>query len=257
MNESTTKARHCPLAVSTRSVILNHILLQYKVQFITILRKLERSFVYFLRTQTETQTQTQVMEAVMALRYLLPFLLLSAVSAEVEYDDRRCICFCPNPSVVNGTAGNGTTSNRLVYREPVPPSSCNCDSMVLPRVADMIRGHEQEFCPRCECKYESRNSTTIKATLTNLQHPHLACLVIDPTAQVYLNASRPRPDTPRAHLRQHLHLLQPISGARDGPRLLSLATAHHKPRRSHPRRDHPPCSPLSALSTSPQHLCFV
>ncbi|KAK8401862.1 hypothetical protein O3P69_001155 [Scylla paramamosain] len=34
-----------------------------------------------------------------------------------------------------------------------------------PRVADMIRGHEQEFCPRCECKYESRNSTTIKVVV--------------------------------------------------------------------------------------------
>lgn len=38
----------------------------------------------------------------------------------------------------------------------------DCDNVVLPRVADDIKGREQEFCPRCECKYESRNSNTIK-----------------------------------------------------------------------------------------------
>jgi hypothetical protein len=38
----------------------------------------------------------------------------------------------------------------------------NCDTVVLPRVGDDIKGKEQEFCPRCECKYESRNTTIIK-----------------------------------------------------------------------------------------------
>nr|CAD7596915.1 unnamed protein product [Timema genevievae] len=38
----------------------------------------------------------------------------------------------------------------------------NCDSVVLPQVANDIKGKEQEFCPRCECKYESRNTTIIQ-----------------------------------------------------------------------------------------------
>lgn len=79
---------------------------------------------------------------------------------QTEDEDRRCICYCPDPSVINGTR-----SNRLVYREPVAPSNCDCDNIVLPKVAELIRGHEQEFCPRCECKYESRNSTTIKVVV--------------------------------------------------------------------------------------------
>ena len=52
----------------------------------------------------------------------------------------------------------------------------NCDSVVLPKVAAEIKGKEQEFCPRCECKYESRNTTTIKARIFSILSP---CLVTD------------------------------------------------------------------------------
>jgi hypothetical protein len=41
----------------------------------------------------------------------------------------------------------------------------NCDTVILPRVGDDIKGKEQEFCPRCECKYESRNTTIIKVCI--------------------------------------------------------------------------------------------
>ncbi|PSN33290.1 hypothetical protein C0J52_20685 [Blattella germanica] len=67
-----------------------------------------------------------------------------------SYEDVRCKCVCPNPSVVNGTQ-----SNRKL----------NCDTVILPRVGDDIKGKEQEFCPRCECKYESRNTTIIKVVV--------------------------------------------------------------------------------------------
>ncbi|KAG0720587.1 hypothetical protein GWK47_006661 [Chionoecetes opilio] len=95
---------------------------------------------------------------------LLLFLVFSAVSAEDEYN-RRCICWCPNPSYINGTIGS-----RLVFREPVPAKDwyvwgLNCNFLVLPRVADLVRGHEEEFCLYCECKYENRNSTTIKVVV--------------------------------------------------------------------------------------------
>jgi hypothetical protein len=43
----------------------------------------------------------------------------------------------------------------------------NCDTVILPRVGDDIKGKEQEFCPRCECKYESRNTTIIKVCILN------------------------------------------------------------------------------------------
>ena len=57
---------------------------------------------------------------------------------------------------------NGTQSHRKLYIENVPPNKCDCTNVVLPRVGDDIKGKEKEFCPRCECKYESRNTTTIK-----------------------------------------------------------------------------------------------
>lgn len=43
-------------------------------------------------------------------------------------------------------------------------SSSDCDSVILSRYADKIKGKEQEFCPRCECKYENRNTTVIKVS---------------------------------------------------------------------------------------------
>ncbi|KAK3865431.1 hypothetical protein Pcinc_028959 [Petrolisthes cinctipes] len=94
------------------------------------------------------------------LLYLFIFLSFCAVCVKAEYEDKRCICVCPDPSVVNGTK-----SNRMVYKDAVAPSKCDCDNVVLPKVAPDIRGREREFCPRCECKYESRNSTTIKVVV--------------------------------------------------------------------------------------------
>lgn len=41
-------------------------------------------------------------------------------------------------------------------------SFSDCDSVILPKYADKIKGKEQMFCPRCECKYENRNTTVIK-----------------------------------------------------------------------------------------------
>lgn len=86
-------------------------------------------------------------------------ILLSCVvcAQSQSYEDVRCKCVCPNPSVVNVTQ-----SNRKLYIRNVPPNQCNCDNVILPQVGDEIKGKEQEFCPRCECKYESRNTSIIK-----------------------------------------------------------------------------------------------
>lgn len=89
------------------------------------------------------------------------FLLYITTSpVEAQYEDKRCICVCPEPSVVNATK-----SNRRIYKHPVPPSKCNCDNVVLPNLHEDIKGREKEFCPRCDCKYESRNTTTIKVVV--------------------------------------------------------------------------------------------
>ena len=80
-----------------------------------------------------------------------------------QYEDVRCKCICPDTAVVNGTQ-----SHRKLYIENVPPNKCDCTNVVLPRVGDDIKGKEKEFCPRCECKYESRNTTTIKVKVIDI-----------------------------------------------------------------------------------------
>ncbi|KAJ2953994.1 hypothetical protein O0L34_g2207 [Tuta absoluta] len=75
-----------------------------------------------------------------------------------HHEDKRCRCVCPSPATV---LNNSMHNDRRLFIANVPPSKCNCDGVILPRVGDDIRGHEQEFCPRCECKYETRNTTVI------------------------------------------------------------------------------------------------
>lgn len=41
----------------------------------------------------------------------------------------------------------------------------NCDEVILTKVGDIIKGKEQEFCPRCECKYENRNTAIIQVVV--------------------------------------------------------------------------------------------
>ncbi|XP_077302567.1 uncharacterized protein CG1161 [Arctopsyche grandis] len=92
---------------------------------------------------------------------LISLLLICVLGATAQsYDDRRCKCVCPSPSaVINST--QGSHSDRKLYIANVPPNKCNCDGVILPRVGEDIKGKEQEFCPRCECIYENRNTTII------------------------------------------------------------------------------------------------
>ncbi|KAK2717480.1 hypothetical protein QYM36_006304, partial [Artemia franciscana] len=83
-----------------------------------------------------------------------------ALTIKAQYEDVRCKCVCPDTSVVNGT-----TSNRKLFIGNVPPTKCDCTNVVLPQVGQDIVGKEQEFCPRCQCRYESRNTTTIKVVV--------------------------------------------------------------------------------------------
>uniref|UniRef100_A0A6M2DXP3 Uncharacterized protein n=1 Tax=Xenopsylla cheopis TaxID=163159 RepID=A0A6M2DXP3_XENCH len=91
---------------------------------------------------------------------LVTFLCLFATLTDAQsYEDKRCRCVCPSTkSVLNNTQG----TDRKLYISNVPPNMCNCDGVILPRIGDEIKGKEQEFCPRCECKYQTRNTTIIR-----------------------------------------------------------------------------------------------
>ncbi|XP_034947203.1 uncharacterized protein CG1161 [Chelonus insularis] len=80
-----------------------------------------------------------------------------------SYDDKRCKCICPSiASVLNTTNSTNSSNKRLNFISNVQPSLCNCDGVILPKIKNELNGQELIFCPRCECKYENRNTTIIK-----------------------------------------------------------------------------------------------
>ena len=100
---------------------------------------------------------------------LLFFLSSSSPVSASQHEDVRCKCICPDPAMLldnkTSPAGNGNTvssSGRKLYIDNVSPQQCNCDWMVLTQLDPEYQKRSKEFCPRCECKYESRNLTTIK-----------------------------------------------------------------------------------------------
>ncbi|CAL8105043.1 unnamed protein product [Orchesella dallaii] len=89
-----------------------------------------------------------------------------------QYGNTRCKCICPDPQVVfaNSSSSSSNLSNRTLYiSSAAPPQQCTCDIVVLPEISKTpninITGKEGEFCPRCECKYESRNLQIIKVVV--------------------------------------------------------------------------------------------
>lgn len=91
--------------------------------------------------------------------FLIVFVVVTfPVSCWAQYEDVRCKCICPNASVVGSQSG----SNRKLYIKNVVPQRCNCEGVVMPHVDTDLRDKAAEFCPRCECKYEIRNTMTIR-----------------------------------------------------------------------------------------------
>ncbi|KAF7286084.1 hypothetical protein GWI33_008031 [Rhynchophorus ferrugineus] len=79
-----------------------------------------------------------------------------------QFDDKRCKCICPSLSSVTNKTEKSHTS-RLMQTTNDPPNRCNCEFVMLKIVADKLSANEiKEFCPRCECKYENRNTTIIR-----------------------------------------------------------------------------------------------
>ncbi|XP_056648284.1 uncharacterized protein CG1161 isoform X1 [Diorhabda sublineata] len=102
------------------------------------------------------------------MQYYLLILSLSSIfafSTAQSYDDKRCKCICPSISSVTNKTESKNHTSRILYITNVPPNKCNCDGVILPRIGQDIVGKEQEFCPRCDCKYENRNTTIIKVVV--------------------------------------------------------------------------------------------
>ncbi|KAI1307982.1 Proton-transporting V-type ATPase complex assembly regulator TMEM9 [Halotydeus destructor] len=118
-------------------------------------------------------------------KYILSSVTLCVLiaSSASQYHDSRCKCICPSPNVVTKQGENATVTkagdkpDRSVYIGHVHPHECNCDGVVLPQLTPDVQGKAKEFCPRCECRYESRNTTTIRWVVT-LIIGVIVCLVV-------------------------------------------------------------------------------
>lgn len=117
-----------------------------------------------------------------AFNLIVPLIYLTVTfsgvtSVDGQYNDFRCKCICPSPQVVSNDTSTSEQPDRSVYIGNVHPHECNCDGVVLPQLTSDVQGKAKEFCPRCECLYESRNITTIRWVVT-LIIGVIVCLVI-------------------------------------------------------------------------------
>ncbi|XP_070536068.1 putative protein 2 [Ptychodera flava] len=77
--------------------------------------------------------------------YTLLLVWAVIVCVEAQFDDARCKCVCPTDPDNNQT--------RSIYIRNVLAEQCTCAHIVQ---------REEKFCLLCECRYEIRNTTTIK-----------------------------------------------------------------------------------------------
>lgn len=98
------------------------------------------------------------------MRILIALIALSYVVIETSgqsFENTRCKCVCPSISTVT----NSTDKNAIIQIVNVPPDKCSCLWVIIPKIGEAIKGKEKEFCPRCECKYENRNTAIIKVVV--------------------------------------------------------------------------------------------
>jgi len=90
------------------------------------------------------------------LTLLIIFTTISYSQAGDEFYDYRCICVCPSFTVI----GQEET-NRKIYIDILKKENCSCENVLKswkPNATEMLK----QFCPRCNCNFEVRNTTTMK-----------------------------------------------------------------------------------------------
>ncbi|CAH1647390.1 unnamed protein product [Spodoptera littoralis] len=89
-------------------------------------------------------------------------ILMSLVLVKAQFfEDRRCRCVCPSPAAVLNTS-----TTRQIYTGNVPPNQCNCEEVVFPFIREELEGKLYLFCPRCDCVYQTRNTSLIMAVVS-------------------------------------------------------------------------------------------
>lgn len=79
----------------------------------------------------------------------------------VVHSDVRCKCICP-PFSQSRDETPSSSSQRRLYVGNTSPDQCNCNNIVQPHFPTDTKVLLKDFCIRCECRYQSRNTTTIR-----------------------------------------------------------------------------------------------
>lgn len=78
-----------------------------------------------------------------------------------EHADVRCKCICPPSQQTSHDNSTNNQSQRRLYVGNTTPNQCNCNNIVQPHYND-TKIPLKEFCVLCECRYQSRNTSTIR-----------------------------------------------------------------------------------------------
>jgi len=89
---------------------------------------------------------------------LVPLLVLLCLLdvVQCQYEDVRCKCVCPSV-----TPANGTATRKIFVQSFHDPSRCKCEHVV----DAFIISSQPNFCERCDCQWQRRNTTTIKVVV--------------------------------------------------------------------------------------------
>jgi hypothetical protein len=92
---------------------------------------------------------------------------IAQLSNEQIHLDVRCKCICPPlvttfKSDTNSSTTAKNSDQRRLYVGNTSPAQCNCNNIVQPHYKEESGKSLREFCSSCECRYQSRNITTIR-----------------------------------------------------------------------------------------------
>ena len=94
-------------------------------------------------------------------------LLPSLINGHAIHQDSRCNCICPDPAI--SQSGNNPDDligdRRTIYiNSTLTPEQCTCPNVVLIHL-NLTATEADSFCPRCQCKYQTRSLTVIKVVV--------------------------------------------------------------------------------------------
>lgn len=79
-------------------------------------------------------------------------------NSTIEHRDVRCKCICPP---LPDEKDKNKKDQKRFYVDLTTLDECNCNHVVVPNITIPAKLVD-EFCVKCECKYQSRNTTTIR-----------------------------------------------------------------------------------------------